>query len=125
MSRVQLSINVSDFDAAVAFYSRLFGAATPSSGSGQVRQHKPTPTGCKPSPARAGSPSCACTALSNPGSSTPGDPERSSPTDTRDSPERPTGHRTALLPCRTADDAESLRVTAGPMPGAAERLRRQ
>ena len=29
MSRVQLSINVSDFDAAVTFYSRLFGA-TPS-----------------------------------------------------------------------------------------------
>jgi catechol 2,3-dioxygenase-like lactoylglutathione lyase family enzyme len=27
MSRVQLSINVSDFDAAVVFYSRLFGAA--------------------------------------------------------------------------------------------------
>jgi len=27
MSRVQLSINVSDFDAAVAFYSRLLGAA--------------------------------------------------------------------------------------------------
>jgi catechol 2,3-dioxygenase-like lactoylglutathione lyase family enzyme len=27
MSRVQLSINVSDFDAAVAFYSRLFGVA--------------------------------------------------------------------------------------------------
>ncbi len=27
MSRVQLSINVSDFGAAVAFYSRLFGAA--------------------------------------------------------------------------------------------------
>lgn len=27
MSRVQLSINVSDFDAAVAFYSGLFGAA--------------------------------------------------------------------------------------------------
>lgn len=27
MSRVQLSINVSGFDAAVAFYSRLFGAA--------------------------------------------------------------------------------------------------
>jgi hypothetical protein len=27
MSLVQLSINVSDFDAAVAFYSRLFGAA--------------------------------------------------------------------------------------------------
>jgi catechol 2,3-dioxygenase-like lactoylglutathione lyase family enzyme len=27
MSRIQLSINVSDFDAAVAFYSRLFGAA--------------------------------------------------------------------------------------------------
>lgn len=26
MPRVQLSINVSDFDAAVAFYSRLFGA---------------------------------------------------------------------------------------------------
>ena len=26
-SRVQLSINVSDFDAAVAFYSRLFGTA--------------------------------------------------------------------------------------------------
>jgi catechol 2,3-dioxygenase-like lactoylglutathione lyase family enzyme len=26
MSRIQLSINVSDFDAAVAFYSRLFGA---------------------------------------------------------------------------------------------------
>ncbi len=26
MSHVQLSINVSDFDAAVAFYSRLFGA---------------------------------------------------------------------------------------------------
>jgi catechol 2,3-dioxygenase-like lactoylglutathione lyase family enzyme len=26
MSRVQLSINVSDFDAAVVFYSRLFGA---------------------------------------------------------------------------------------------------
>ena len=26
MSRVQLSINVSDFEAAVAFYSRLFGA---------------------------------------------------------------------------------------------------
>ena len=26
MSRVQLSINVTDFDAAVAFYSRLFGA---------------------------------------------------------------------------------------------------
>lgn len=26
MSRVQLSINVNDFDAAVAFYSRLFGA---------------------------------------------------------------------------------------------------
>jgi catechol 2,3-dioxygenase-like lactoylglutathione lyase family enzyme len=26
MSRVQLSINVSDFDVAVAFYSRLFGA---------------------------------------------------------------------------------------------------
>ena len=26
MSRVQLSINVSDFDAAVAFYTRLFGA---------------------------------------------------------------------------------------------------
>jgi catechol 2,3-dioxygenase-like lactoylglutathione lyase family enzyme len=25
MSRVQLSINVSDFDAAVAFYSRMFG----------------------------------------------------------------------------------------------------
>ena len=28
MSRVQLSINVSDFDAAVAFYSRLFGTAS-------------------------------------------------------------------------------------------------
>ena len=27
MSRVQLSINVSDFDAAVSFYSRLFGVA--------------------------------------------------------------------------------------------------
>jgi catechol 2,3-dioxygenase-like lactoylglutathione lyase family enzyme len=27
MSRVQLSINVSDFDAAVAFYCRLSGAA--------------------------------------------------------------------------------------------------
>lgn len=27
MARVQLSINVSDFDAAVGFYSRLFGAA--------------------------------------------------------------------------------------------------
>ena len=27
MSRIQLSINVGDFDAAVAFYSRLFGAA--------------------------------------------------------------------------------------------------
>jgi hypothetical protein len=27
MSRVQLSINVSEFDAAVAFYSRLSGAA--------------------------------------------------------------------------------------------------
>ena len=27
MSRVQLSINVSDLDAAVEFYSRLFGAA--------------------------------------------------------------------------------------------------
>jgi len=27
MSRIQLSINVSDFDAAIAFYSRLFGAA--------------------------------------------------------------------------------------------------
>jgi len=27
MSRIQLSISVSDFDAAVAFYSRLFGAA--------------------------------------------------------------------------------------------------
>lgn len=27
MSRVQLSINVSDFDAAVAFYSRLFGTS--------------------------------------------------------------------------------------------------
>jgi hypothetical protein len=27
MSRVQLSINVSDFGPAVAFYSRLFGAA--------------------------------------------------------------------------------------------------
>ena len=27
MSRLQLSINVSDFDAAVEFYSRLFGAA--------------------------------------------------------------------------------------------------
>jgi catechol 2,3-dioxygenase-like lactoylglutathione lyase family enzyme len=27
MSRVQLSVNVSDFDAAVAFYSRLLGAA--------------------------------------------------------------------------------------------------
>lgn len=27
MSRVQLSINVADFDAAVAFYSRLFGTA--------------------------------------------------------------------------------------------------
>jgi len=27
MSRVQLSINVSDFEAAVAFYSRLFGTA--------------------------------------------------------------------------------------------------
>jgi catechol 2,3-dioxygenase-like lactoylglutathione lyase family enzyme len=27
MSRIQLSINVSDFDAAVAFYSRLFGVA--------------------------------------------------------------------------------------------------
>lgn len=27
MSRVQLSINVSDFDVAVAFYSRLFGTA--------------------------------------------------------------------------------------------------
>ncbi|HEY5357792.1 MAG TPA: ArsI/CadI family heavy metal resistance metalloenzyme [Streptosporangiaceae bacterium] len=27
MSRIQLSINVSDFDAAVAFYSRLFGMA--------------------------------------------------------------------------------------------------
>jgi len=27
MSRIQLSINVSDFDAAVAFYSRLFGIA--------------------------------------------------------------------------------------------------
>jgi catechol 2,3-dioxygenase-like lactoylglutathione lyase family enzyme len=27
MSRVQLSINVTDFDAAVAFYSRLFGTA--------------------------------------------------------------------------------------------------
>ena len=25
MSRLQLSINVSDFDAAVAFYTRLFG----------------------------------------------------------------------------------------------------
>ena len=30
MSRVQLSINVSDFDAAVAFYSRLFGTRLPS-----------------------------------------------------------------------------------------------
>ena len=29
MSRVRLSINVSDFDAAVAFYSRLFGEAPP------------------------------------------------------------------------------------------------
>ena len=28
MSRVQLSINVSDFEAAVAFYSRLFGTAS-------------------------------------------------------------------------------------------------
>jgi catechol 2,3-dioxygenase-like lactoylglutathione lyase family enzyme len=28
MSRIQLSINVSDFDAAVAFYSRLFGTAS-------------------------------------------------------------------------------------------------
>ena len=27
MSRVQLSINVNDLDAAVAFYSRLFGVA--------------------------------------------------------------------------------------------------
>jgi catechol 2,3-dioxygenase-like lactoylglutathione lyase family enzyme len=27
MSRVQLSLNVTDFEAAVAFYSRLFGAA--------------------------------------------------------------------------------------------------
>lgn len=27
MSRVQLSLNVTDFDAAVAFYSRLFGTA--------------------------------------------------------------------------------------------------
>jgi lactoylglutathione lyase len=27
MSRIQLSINVGDFDAAVAFYSRLFGVA--------------------------------------------------------------------------------------------------
>src|SRR5580704_4446431 len=27
MSRVQLSVNVSDFDAAVRFYSRLFGTA--------------------------------------------------------------------------------------------------
>ena len=27
MSRVQLSFNVTDLDAAVAFYSRLFGAA--------------------------------------------------------------------------------------------------
>jgi predicted enzyme related to lactoylglutathione lyase len=26
MSRVQLSLNVTDFDGAVAFYSRLFGA---------------------------------------------------------------------------------------------------
>ena len=30
MSRVQLSINVNDFDAAVAFYSRLFGRYPPS-----------------------------------------------------------------------------------------------
>ena len=34
MSRVQLSINVSDFDAAVVFYSRLFGVARPSCGPG-------------------------------------------------------------------------------------------
>ena len=27
MARVQLSVNVSDLDAAVAFYSRLFGTA--------------------------------------------------------------------------------------------------
>ena len=34
MSRVQLSINVSDFDAAVAFYSRLFGPRPPSCAPG-------------------------------------------------------------------------------------------
>jgi predicted enzyme related to lactoylglutathione lyase len=27
MSRVQVSLNVADFDAAVAFYSRLFGTS--------------------------------------------------------------------------------------------------
>ena len=32
MSRVQLSINVSDFDAAVVFYSRLFGTRRRSCG---------------------------------------------------------------------------------------------
>lgn len=34
MSRVQLSINVSDLDTAVAFYTRLLGTARPSSGPG-------------------------------------------------------------------------------------------
>ena len=37
MSRVQLSINVSDFDAAVAFYSRLFGTA-PGQAASRLRQ---------------------------------------------------------------------------------------
>ena len=43
MSRVQLSINVSDFDAAVAFYARLFGAAARQAAAGlcQLRPRGP------------------------------------------------------------------------------------
>ena len=43
MSRVQLSINVSDFDAAVAFYSRLFGTGTGQAAAGvcQLRHRRP------------------------------------------------------------------------------------
>lgn len=44
MFRVQLSLNVTDFDAAVAFYSRLFGTAPASSavrgfGAACARRH--------------------------------------------------------------------------------------
>lgn len=62
---------------------------TRSSPSVRPHRHNPTRTGCKPSPARAGSASCASTAHSNGGSTRPGDSERSNPPERGAQPPRP------------------------------------